>query len=69
VNCHRTLGHIDLACDRRDSRHFLPRLGPSQMAGFFTGCEQGHDQEGRHHHHQAGMAGCTQRALHLGCPQ
>ena len=30
------LGHIDLACDRRDSRHFLPRLGPSQMAGFFT---------------------------------
>jgi len=30
------LGHIDLACDRRDSRHFLPGLGPSQMAGFFT---------------------------------
>jgi hypothetical protein len=37
VNCHIMLGLIDVACDRCDSRGvFLPRLGPSEMAGFFT---------------------------------
>jgi hypothetical protein len=37
VNCHRMLGGIEVACDRRDSRGvFLPRLSPSPMAGFFT---------------------------------
>jgi len=33
------------------------------MAGFFTSCEQGHDQEGRHHHHQDGEEVSPRRCI------
>jgi hypothetical protein len=70
VNSHNLPGRDVLSLRCCDSRSVFLGLSPSQMAGFFTShpgirpvfpsrTEQGRDQEGRHHHHQAGMAGCT----------